>query len=147
MQQLPQTTPLRQIQTDQNLVLSRLANGPVILLQEDEPAAVLVSTAEWNRLAKRLETLEEEHRDRVEADRVAASFADGGPNGGLYLRARIEEAIKTYRQNLATYGPQQDRRLLTAEEFSQKQGNESDYIRGSELRKILFKANQADNAS
>jgi PHD/YefM family antitoxin component YafN of YafNO toxin-antitoxin module len=147
MQQLPQITPLSQIHTNQEQLLSQLSNGPVVLLQEDKPAAVLVSATEWNRVAKRLELLEQEQRDHMDAERVAALCSDGGQDDLRYFRTQLEKAIKSYRQNLEAYGPLEDRPLLTADEFEQGKSHPSSFISGNELRKVIFKASKKDDAN
>lgn len=147
MQQLPQTMPMSYIETNQAQVLEKLSAGPVLLLQQDEPAAVLVSTTEWNRLAKRLEALEQEKRDRLDADRVAKAYADGDPNKVLYIQTQVEEQIRKYRASLETHGALEERPLLSAQEFEQGLGDTSSFIRGSELRKVLLKNGMTDNAS
>jgi prevent-host-death family protein len=67
----PELVPISELRTRQNDVLSRLAQGPVVLTQHGRAAAVLVDTEVWNRLVERIEFLEEglhavEARQRID---------------------------------------------------------------------------------
>lgn len=139
MPQLPQTTPISHIRINQEKVLAKLANGPVVLIQKNEPAAILVSPDEWNRMTQRLESLEQERRDRIEAERVATAFASDDLKNRQQVQEFVLEAIQKYRDELERYGPLENRRRLTAEEFERGEGDDSCFISGEELRKVLVK--------
>lgn len=52
-----QTEPITQLQRNYNIVLDRLSDGPVMLLQRSALAAVMVSPEQWNAMTAELERL------------------------------------------------------------------------------------------
>lgn len=54
MQVLPQTAKISDFKNDQAMVLAQMQSAPVVLLSRSTPAAVLVSPAQWNELAREL---------------------------------------------------------------------------------------------
>ena len=67
MQSVPQIEPLSTMVHDHKSTLAKLANGPVILAQQDTPAAVLVDPDRWNALVAELN----QWRTYAEAKRAA----------------------------------------------------------------------------
>ena len=59
MLQLMATAPVSDMNRRARDVLAMLEEGPVALLQRSEPAAIMVSPVEWNKIAAELEELEE----------------------------------------------------------------------------------------
>ncbi|MCB9151328.1 MAG: hypothetical protein H6641_21445 [Caldilineaceae bacterium] len=58
MLQLMATAPVSDMNRRARDVLAMLEEGPVALLQRSEPAAIMVSPVEWNKIAAELEELE-----------------------------------------------------------------------------------------
>ena len=54
-----QTAPVSGLQNNYQEVLKQVADGPVLLLESSQLAAVLISPAEWNAIAARLKRLKE----------------------------------------------------------------------------------------
>ena len=54
----PQIVPITDLRKAHLDVLARLADGPVYLVQRSRPAAVLLSTDQWDQLNERLADLE-----------------------------------------------------------------------------------------
>lgn len=67
---LPQTEVISNLKNRYEQVLTKLAQGPVLLLQRSKPTAVLVSVAEWERTAKRLAEFEEREMIRQRLQRA-----------------------------------------------------------------------------
>lgn len=57
MQPVPELIPISKLRHVQNEILARLREGPVVLTQHGEAAAVLVDPTTWNRLLAELEDL------------------------------------------------------------------------------------------
>ncbi len=57
MNQTPQIVPITDLRKSSPDVLDLLANGPVFLAQRSRPAAVLLSTQQWDRLNTKLEEM------------------------------------------------------------------------------------------
>jgi prevent-host-death family protein len=70
---LPQTEVISNLKNHYEQVLTKLAQGPVVLLQRSKPTAVLVSVAEWDRASKRLAELEEREMIRQRLQRAHAN--------------------------------------------------------------------------
>ena len=70
MQTLQQTAPISDMRKDQESVLSMMENGPVLLMARSRPKAVIVDPGEWNRIAQRLQFLEQERRSRIAAQKL-----------------------------------------------------------------------------
>ena len=56
MNKVLELIPISRLRQEQNQVLKRLAEGPVVLTQYGDPAAVLVDPDQWNQIADDLET-------------------------------------------------------------------------------------------
>lgn len=67
------TLPLIEMATCSREVLAWLTQGPVALTQDEQPVAVLLAVAEWNKLVDRLELLE----DAVEIYKGRLAVATG----------------------------------------------------------------------
>ena len=52
-----QVVPISDFHVRQTDVLTKLANGPVILAQRSRPAAILVSVLEWDKMVAELKRL------------------------------------------------------------------------------------------
>lgn len=70
---VPQIEPITTMAKNHKSVLKMLANGPVFLTQRSRPAAVLLSTTDYERMSKRLQQLEL----LAEAKRVSARIVNG----------------------------------------------------------------------
>ena len=55
---IPQTMPISELRRQQGKILKMAEAAPVVLMSRSEPAGVLVSPQEWNRLVNRLKHLE-----------------------------------------------------------------------------------------
>jgi prevent-host-death family protein len=55
---IPQTIPISELRRQQDKILKMAEAAPVVLMSRSEPAGVLVSPQEWNRLVARLKQLE-----------------------------------------------------------------------------------------
>lgn len=55
---IPQTIPISELRRQQDKILKMAESAPVVLMSRSEPAGVLVSPQEWNRLVNRLKHLE-----------------------------------------------------------------------------------------
>ena len=56
MNKVLELIPISRLRQEQNEVLKRLAEGPVVLTQYGDAAAVLVDPDQWNQIAEELET-------------------------------------------------------------------------------------------
>ena len=59
MSAIPELVPISQLRLKQSEVLNRLSEGPVILTQHGQGAAVLVDLEQWNRMIEALEDLQD----------------------------------------------------------------------------------------
>lgn len=76
MNVVPKLTPISKLRHTQNEVLEKLSEGPVVLTQHGEAAAVLVDPDQWNRLVEELEIWQDSY-DALEARlRIAAGEED-----------------------------------------------------------------------
>lgn len=57
MSTVPEIVPISKLRHTQNEILAKLSEGPVVLTQHGEAAAVLVDPKQWNRLIEELEDL------------------------------------------------------------------------------------------
>lgn len=55
---IPQTVPISELRRQQDKILKMAESAPVVLMSRSEPAGVLVSPQEWNRIVNRLRQLE-----------------------------------------------------------------------------------------
>ncbi len=55
---IPQIEPVTSLVSDYKALISKLTNGPVILSEQNRPAAVLFSVSEYEKMAARLNQLE-----------------------------------------------------------------------------------------
>lgn len=58
MEPLPQMAPVSDLKHRHLAVFKRLKNGPVVLSNRSQPAAVLISPENWNALAEYIDDLE-----------------------------------------------------------------------------------------
>ncbi len=68
---LPQVDKISVLKHNQKAVLSKVKDGPVLLMQRSDPCVVLVSPSQWNATARRLADLESENaalRARLDDD-------------------------------------------------------------------------------
>ena len=68
---LPQVDKISVLKSNQEAVLSKVKNGPVLLMQRSNPAVVLVSPAQWDATARHVAALEAENaalRARLDPD-------------------------------------------------------------------------------
>jgi PHD/YefM family antitoxin component YafN of YafNO toxin-antitoxin module len=56
MNKVLELIPISRLRQEQNEVLGRLAEGPVVLTQYGDAAAVLVDPDQWNQIVEELET-------------------------------------------------------------------------------------------
>lgn len=56
MNKVLELIPISRLRQEQNEVLKRLAEGPVVLTQYGDAAAVLVDPDQWNQVVEELET-------------------------------------------------------------------------------------------
>lgn len=56
MNKVLELIPISRLRQEQNEVLKRLAEGPVVLTQYGDAAAVLVDPDQWNQIVEELET-------------------------------------------------------------------------------------------
>jgi prevent-host-death family protein len=70
---LPQTEIISNLKNRYEQVLTKLRQGPVVLMQRSKPTAVLVSVAEWERASRRLVELEEREMIRQRLQRAHAN--------------------------------------------------------------------------
>jgi len=68
---IPQIEPMTSLVSDYKDFISKLTNGPVILSEQNRPAAVLLSVSEYEKMATRLgqfELLREAKRNLAKAE-------------------------------------------------------------------------------
>ena len=56
---IPQIVPISDFRLHQAEVLQKLQKGPIFLAQHSQPAAVLISTEQWEEITEQLEMLED----------------------------------------------------------------------------------------
>lgn len=56
MNKVLELIPISRLRQEQNEILERLADGPVVLTQYGDAAAVLVDPDQWNQIIEELET-------------------------------------------------------------------------------------------
>ena len=84
-----QTESISTFRNNYNAALAKLAEGPVLLLQNSNLAAVLVSPEEWNALIERIEDAE----DQVAAWRDQYEVATGKAKTKRFNPADYEEQV------------------------------------------------------
>jgi prevent-host-death family protein len=90
MYTVPQIVPVSNLRNNHRAVFELLDKGPIVLAQRSKAAAVLISVAEWDRQAKRLQELE--WREEI---RHAAKAASETTEPDLSYDAFMAE-LKTY---------------------------------------------------
>jgi prevent-host-death family protein len=65
---IARTVGVSDLRTRQKEILSQLAEGPIVLSQHNQPTAVLVDVALWNRLLEELADLQDA---RIASERLA----------------------------------------------------------------------------
>lgn len=73
MSAIPELVPISQLRQRQSEVLNRLSEGPVILTQHGQGAAVLVDVEQWNRMIEALEDLQ----DALDVALIQQEIAEG----------------------------------------------------------------------
>jgi len=77
MEMLPQIETISTLKNNQEAVLSKVKDRPVILLQHSKPLIVMVTPEQWDRTAQELQTLKKRVSDlelRLEAKRISAEM-------------------------------------------------------------------------
>jgi len=75
MNRLPQMASVTELRNDYLTLFAKLKNGPVVLAQRSKPAAVLISAAQWDDIARRLD----QYELLAQADRIDAEM-DADPS-------------------------------------------------------------------
>lgn len=70
---IPQTIPISELRCQQDKILKMAESAPVVLMSRSEPAGVLVSPEEWNRIVNRLNLLEALQEARKNSARNTAN--------------------------------------------------------------------------
>ena len=70
MNPVPEILPISELRQQQDKVLTKLAEGPVVLTQHGRAAVVMLSPQEWNQIVEELEDLQDA-LDAIEARRVS----------------------------------------------------------------------------
>lgn len=87
MHPVPQMAPISDLKHRHLEVFKRLKNGPVILANRSQPAAVLVSPERWNAIAEYIDDLE----CGIEALKVELAIAKGEDALERLTPSEIEE--------------------------------------------------------
>lgn len=82
MERVPELVPISDIRQRQVEILSRLADGPIVLTQHGRAAAVMLSPTEYNRLIAALEDFQDA------ADAAAAREEPGARDFDDYISGR-----------------------------------------------------------
>ena len=67
------TAPISDMKRDQAQVMNLLPDGPVVLMQRSQPAAVMVKPEQWNAIAEEIEDL----RDVIASLEAELAIATG----------------------------------------------------------------------
>ncbi len=71
MNEIPQMATVADLRHKHLEVFTKLDKGPVVIAQRSKPTAVLVSTAQWNEIARKLKRLELLAEARRISDEIA----------------------------------------------------------------------------
>ena len=85
---IPQTIPISELRRQQDKILKMAESAPVVLMSRSEPAGVLVSPQEWNRIVNRLKQLEVLQEAR---SNIAKNDANNGWVSGEEMRRRMQD--------------------------------------------------------
>jgi prevent-host-death family protein len=85
---LPQTVPISELRRQQDKILKMAESAPVVLMSRSEPAGVLVSPQEWNRIVNRLRQLEVLQEAR---SNIARNEANNSWVSSEVMRRRMQE--------------------------------------------------------
>ncbi|MFN8491322.1 MAG: type II toxin-antitoxin system Phd/YefM family antitoxin [Caldilineaceae bacterium] len=85
---IPQTVPISELRRQQDKILKMAEAAPVVLMSRSEPAGVLVSPQEWNRLVNRLKQLEALQEARRN---LARNDANNSWVSSAEMRKRMQE--------------------------------------------------------
>ncbi|HMN30196.1 MAG TPA: type II toxin-antitoxin system Phd/YefM family antitoxin [Caldilineaceae bacterium] len=112
---LPQTAPISDLRNRQDEILTMTENGPVVLMSRSKPAAVLLSPAYWDAIARTLEAYQrqseankpstammsvpDEYGASEEIDALAAIAALAQPLGPADLARNFDTYTKRVLQN------------------------------------------------
>ena len=85
---IPQTIPISELRRQQDKILKMAESAPVVLMSRSEPAGVLVSPQEWNRIVNRLKLLEALQEARRN---IARNDANNTWVSSAEMRKRMQE--------------------------------------------------------
>lgn len=85
---IPQTMPISELRRQQDKILKMAESAPVVLMSRSEPAGVLVSPQEWNRIVNRLKQLEALQEAR---SNIARNDANNSWVSSAEMRKRMQE--------------------------------------------------------
>ncbi len=94
MELLPQIETISTLKNNQEAVLSKVKDRPVLLLQHSKPLIVMVTPEQWDHTAQELQTLKKRVRDlelQLEAKRISAEM-DADPTKVINL-TQIEKKL------------------------------------------------------
>ncbi len=93
MQPLPQSAPISDMHKRMDATLDLMDNGPVILMARSKPRAVMIAPDEWDKIANRMQFLEQDRRNRI----AEAQFAKmrNGVEGEDYFEFSTPDEILT----------------------------------------------------
>lgn len=77
MDLVPQIASISELENDHLSIFNRLTQGPVILANQSEPQAVVVSVQEWDKLAVKMQNMQlrlARLETYVESKRIAAQM-------------------------------------------------------------------------
>lgn len=92
---LPQMAPVSDMRDRQYELLAMTENGPVVLLAQSKPAAILLSPVQWDAIA---EALAQSHRSVVTTEHFVASPDNISPDN-------IEEEVDAFAEIAALAQP------------------------------------------
>jgi PHD/YefM family antitoxin component YafN of YafNO toxin-antitoxin module len=97
MEMLPQIETISTLKHNQEAVLSKVKERPVLLLQHNKPLAVMVTPEQWDWTAQTFQALKKRIRDLellLEARRVSARM-DADPSSIVKL-GELEKRLATH---------------------------------------------------
>ena len=100
MEMLPQLETISTLKNNQEAVLSKVKDRPVLLLQHSKPLIVMVTPEQWDRAAQELQTLKKRVRDlelQLEARRISTEM-DADPAKVIKL-TDIEKRLGLHERN------------------------------------------------
>ena len=101
MEKVQQFEPISTMQQRPQAILERLNDGPVILSVRSKPAAVVVSVAEWDRIANELAALRSDTRlTRSEVEALLAAQANKLAGGPTVSHAELKQMMMERSANV-----------------------------------------------